>query len=414
MKRKIAAGLVFAMLMSLTSCKMNPFTETTQSNASMEEIGDTEAIEKTPLKNGITTAYYPVGDAFSETPTRLLYVQMGKLLYYNKLTAETDVFCFDPLCKHSGPDECIAHKFMMADSGIQSIEYCEYDNRFYALRGAQFCSFAFDGSDLRVEHSFGEEGKFGSNRHGVYMFGDLIHLSIHGQYIYFYARDNESGKHALIRFDAQTKEIHRIFYDAETNLGGYLISEDTLYVSMAGAYSGLYRANLDGSRLEKISDNIYADFSTGIFDGEKNYMPESDGEHQKIVAFSPARNTFEDILLIEDDARRRLLAVTDQYIFFTKNDPISVGFYESHLGKDEIFNYTSKIYRFDKESGEIVTVLDDIRCSARMLYFIEDTVIILGSVYVPDETNAFSNGGGFIAKLDENGMFTELTQLSDG
>ena len=67
----------------------------------------------------------------------------------------------------------------------------------------------------------------------------------------------------------------------------------------------------------------------------------------------------------------------------------------------------------DKESGEIVTVLDDIRCSTRMLYFIEDTVILLGSGYVPDETNASSNGAGFTAKLDENGMFTELTRMED-
>ena len=67
----------------------------------------------------------------------------------------------------------------------------------------------------------------------------------------------------------------------------------------------------------------------------------------------------------------------------------------------------------DKESGEIETVLDDMRCSANAMYFIEGTVLILGSAYVPDEIEAFSNGGGFTAKLDENGMFTELKQLTE-
>ena len=408
MKKRIAMFLAATSLFTLVSCT-KPIPSDTAFDTTAET---TTGVDITPTDTAFK-AYYPIGNAFSETPTRVLYVHMSFLRYYNKFTEENNIFCFDPLCRHSGPDECIAHKFMMADSSLQSIEYCEYDNRFYALRGAQFCSFAFDGSDLKVEHSFGEEGKFGSNRHGVYMFGDLLYLSVHDKFVYFYARDNESGKHALTRFDVETKKIERIFYDENTNFGGYFVCEDKIYISMAGEYSGLYRAELDGSGLEKISDNIYVDLSEGIFDGERMYLIESDGLHQKIVAFCPESNTFADLLLIEDDAQRRLLAATEQYLFFTKREPVSVGFHESHLGKDEIFNYTSKIYRLDKESGEIVTVLDNIRCSTRMLYFIEDTVILLGSGYVPDETNASSNGAGFTAKLDEKGIFTELTRMED-
>ena len=402
MKRQIALFLIVVMMVLFVSC-----------NHSSDTGSDTIMATSFITETKVDMIYYPNSAPFSETSTRLLYVQSGILHYYNKITEESHIFCFDPICTHSGPEECIAHKFMMADSGIQSIEYCEYDNRFYALRGAQLCSFSFDGSDLKIEQSFGEEGEFGANRHGIYLYGDMADLTIQGQYIYFFVRDDESGNYALTRFDVETKEIKRIFHDTNANCCGYLINDDTLYISMVGEYSGLYRVALDGVGLEKISDNIYDDFSNGIFDGERIYMIESPGgAYNKIVSFTPETDNFEDVLLLEDEIEA-LLAVSDEYVFYTKREPISVGFYESQFGKDEVFNYASKIYRWDKKSGDTMIVLDDIHCSTRMIYFIGDMVFIIGSMYSPDETKAFSNGATFIAKLDEKGTFIDLTLLED-
>ena len=404
MKKQIAMFLVAVSLLMLVSCStLNP----------------SESVAETTIGTDITPtdtfkAYYPSSDAFSETPTRLLYVQSGIVKYYNKLTGENQIFCFDPLCRHSGPDECIAHKFMMADSGIQSIEYCEYDNRFYALRGSQFCSFAFDGSDLKVEYSFGEEGKFGANKHGVYMFGDTADLCVYEKYAFFLVLDKERGNFALNRFDIETKVIDHIFYEVNTNINGYLISNDTIYLSLVGNYAGFYRTKLDGSSLEKISDTLYANASDCIFDGEKIYMIDSaDNVCKKIISFSPETDMFEDVMQIEDGVQHRFLAVTKDYLYFTKREPISIGFSETLFGKDEIFNYCSRIYRLSKETGEVVTVLDDIHCSTRMLFFMDDTVFLVGTVYTPHETEAFSNSAVFTAKLDENGMFTELTKIEE-
>lgn len=404
MKKQIAMFLAATSFLTLVSCaKPNPTESTT--NFTTET---TTGADITPTDTAFK-AYYPLSDAFSETPTRLLYVQSGVVKYYNKFTGESHIFCFDPLCDHADVNECIAQKFMMADSGIQSIEYCEYDNRFYALRGSQFCSFSFDGSDLRVEYSFGEEGKFGENKHGAYMFGDTAYLCVYGQYAFFLVRDSKSGKFALTCFDVKTKEFERIFYDENTNFNGYWICNDSIYMSLVGDYSGLYRLELDGSGLEKISDETYLNFSEGIFDGEKLYMIDSvDNVCKKIVSFSPETDTFEDVMQIEDGVPHNLLAVTEDYLYFTKREPISVGFNETPWGKDEVFNYCSRIYRLSKQTGEVVTVLDDIRCSTRMLFFMEDTVFLVGTVYTPDETKASSNGAVFTAKLDENGMFTEL------
>ena len=48
-----------------------------------------------------------------------------------------------------------------------------------------------------------------------------------------------------------------------------------------------------------------------------------------------------------------------------------------------------------------------------MIYFVDDTVFILGVECIVNETMASRRTGGFTAKLDENGMFTELTRMED-
>ena len=90
-----------------------------------------------------------------------------------------------------------------------------------------------------------------------------------------------------------------------------------------------------------------------------------------------------------------------------------VGYTVGHLGTFEVTNNWSKIYRLEKNTGEIVTVLDDITCSARMLYFMDNRVMIVGSKFIPDEKKATSNGACFLANTDENGMFTEPVALAD-
>ena len=44
---------------------------------------------------------------------------------------------------------------------------------------------------------------------------------------------------------------------------------------------------------------------------------------------------------------------------------------------------------------------------------IEEKVFILGTVCTVSETMAWKNSGGFIASLDENGMFVDLTLMED-
>ncbi len=401
MKKLISLCLCLASLFSFASCKSGMPSQTTA-----EEISD--------------SVYYPYTSTFAETPTRLLYVKAGTIYYYNKLTDEHFRFCFDPLCKHGSFEECISEKFMMAYGTMQSIKYCEYDNRFYALRGEQFCSFSFDGSDLRIVHSFGEVGAFDSNPHGAYMPSGTAYLHTYGEYVYFLARDSQSGKFKLMCYNAKDQKLHSIFEDGETNVDGYLLGETEIYLSLSGACTGVYRIHFDGSELTQITDApyTYPYWRQGIFDGETVYFVKGGmvdaGKYvcMGIAAYQPKTNTFTDILPAENNRWHVLLAVTEDYIYYVEEEAVSIGFYVSPNFKDEIFNRYSKIYRLDKKSGEIVTVLDDITCETENLYFVGDTAIIYGKHCVPHETRAADYEGVFTATVDENGMFTDL-KLSD-
>ncbi len=367
---------------------------------------------------------YPIMSVFSDTPTRIVYTKEAVLHYYNKITGEQYPFCFDSLCHHNDFD-CISYKFEMTSLGIQTVRYSAYDNRFYVLRGEQFCSFSFDGSDLKIIHSFGEEGNFETEMRG-YLYGGLIYLQIQGSGVYFLARDKESGKGILMCYDIETKAMKKLFHDRDTAIHGYLLSENGIYFSLAGKYSGLYHMNMDGSHLKMISEDIYPSLSTGIFDGEHFYFTErqalckdenteDDACTEKIFSLSLETGTLRNIADTFCTNDHTLLAVTDRYIYYTVNDPVSIGFsekYYNYITGNELFNDYSRIYRLDRESKETVIVLDDLQYETKSLYFADaESVILLGSYCHISETNAFKNGCAFAAKLDENGMFTEYIRL---
>lgn len=220
-------------------------------------------------------------------------------------------------------------------------------------------------------------------------------------------------------YDAETKEMNRVFHDENTAVYGYLLSENGIYVYLVGAYQGLYFISYGSRTPELISDEVYESFADGIFDDECFYFikttPLYDEEKKytryipdKLVAFIPETGDFEDVMEIDNQNEHRLLAVSDEYIYYTVNEPISIGYYESSRMTSEVFNDYSKVYRYHRESGEIAIVLDDLRCETKMLYFIGDKVLILGHVCTPSDDNAFRTSGGFIASLEENGMFVDL------
>lgn len=427
MKKIFAFLLAFAILLSAVACGVSPVQ--TDHSGDVATLHTSETNTEKPSVLSDVCAYYPVSDAFANADTRVLYVQSGRVQYYNKFTEDSYVFCFDPLCRH-GDYDCISYQFEMADLGFQSIEFCEYDGRFYALRGAQLYSFSFDGSDLTHILSFGEDGDLSlESEQKAYLYGGVVYLNIYEQFVYFLAPDSEHGKRVLMRYDTQTKETVSLFGDAETNIYGYLVASDGIYISAVGTYSGLYRMSHNGDDLRLISEDIYEGFADGIYAGDAFYFVKSktvyNEEKQKdqkiadkIVSLDVKTGLFKDVFDVKIEDDHTLLAVTDDYIYYTVREERLIGETKplttphGTFPAQKEYNYRSRIYCYDKNTAETAVVLDDLRCDTDCIYFVnEKTVLIMGHVCKEYEGGYFRNMGGFTAIMDENGYFTELTEL---
>ncbi len=391
MKKWITLILTLAMLLSLSACD-NPPVETT---------GDEPV---TPPVVFAPSGAYPLEDHITETPTGVLFFNPMTLYYYNKLTDENDIFCFDPICTHNGYPNCIAYKFFVMSSTLhQTIEYCDYNRRFYALRGEQLYSFAFDGSDLRLDASFGENGKFendDNNSRGTYDASGLGYMKIQGQYVYFLGKGNETGRLIMYRFDAETGKYEQLLSELTASIYGYHVNDHGLYVSLVGENAGFFRANPDGTGLVRVRDYLESNCFEDIFDGEQMYFIKSEVKDnvraKSIVAYNPDTDTYQTLYEATGNNVYKIIAVTDAYVYFTSQtrSDRSVG---SRGGKS--------ILRLDRESGEVQAVFEKDGYDADGVFFLGDQALVLATYQSVQQY--------FICDIDENGNFINLTSFRD-
>ncbi len=412
MKKIIAIILVLVNIFSLVSCE-NEQNDTTTA----QTTNSTNLPEQSETK-----VYYRRGHLFAEAETRVLYFHdLWTLYQYNKITEEYAVFCFDPLCKHG--KNCISNRFSYLNphavaSGSMSMEYCAADNRYYFTRGEQIYSISFDGSDIKIDCSFGEVGKFendqgNSNQLNLNGSNWVGHMGIYGQYVYFFAVDAEKGTRVLKRYDVNTEEISDILHQSKGVITFYGFHGEYLYIGVIGEEYGVYRMNLDGTDMIKLHDDLISDTSAwGIFDGKCIYnTPRPQDGIYGIEAYNIETGNKEALLSSEQYVK--LLAVTEDLIYYTKEEPRTVGYHVSNLtGMDdkEVTNDYSRIYCLDKKTGESQIVFDDLSCWVHDIHFMGDTVMINGYFCTVSETDAKKAPAAFTAKINEDGMFTEITE----
>lgn len=355
-------------------------------------------------------------DRFTETPTRILYTTSGEYLYYyNKLTETSHVFCFDPLCNHISWETCIAHKFFQNGINV-TVQYYEPQNRFYTFRGQKFCSFSFDGSDLVIEYSLGEHGDFDDWTYNPFC---TMSLQLWGSRAYFITLDSETGNRELCYIDLETKKMTVLTDDIADRILGYQIFGDKIYLMIVGeTMSGVYRADADLLRIEKISEDsryLYSDapFLNGYYYFVESELRETEtGEKSVPVGLSCASledGTLTRLYTLTDSVLHDILAVSEEYIYFIKKEPRSIGYRQLPQGvKVEMQNSFSRIYRFNRSNKECEVIFEDLSCEVDSFYFIDDThVMILGKHCVSGEGNADKTSVMWIATTDERGYFKD-------
>ena len=396
MKKLLSLVLAFVMLFTLVSCVKNDQNENHNEESSF---------------------YYPALSGMTETPTRILYTLNDTLYYYNKIEEESYVFCFDPLCHHDNYQECISLRFMM--NGTNSvIRYCAENNRFYALRGQKLFSFSFDGSDLREEYSFGEDGGLDSLFYDSFSSMDL---NIFENNVYFITFDMERGTRNLMRLDINTGKTENLSAHLTEKLVSYSIADGCLYLNLQnGKESGVYRADMNLENMTKLSDSLHPSMTYASVWNEKQYFyinyenKENKNVPVSIMAYSPETDTETKIFEITDGIVPTILAASETELYFIKSEPTAFGT-ETVRGKEkEVYNAFSKIYKLSIADGVCEPVMNDLSCEVSKLYFLDNSkVLILGQYCEGGEGTASKTAEMFTADIGKDGNFKNVHILEE-
>ena len=368
---------------------------------------------------------YPANSLFWETPSRIIIAKSSQLLYFSKATKEILPLCFDPLCVHpAAPALCFSYKFaeIGLTGGMQNLEYCAYNNRIYALRGEQLFSFKFDGSDLKLEYSFGEEGKeFGYVN--IYMgVTEVKYLHVYGQYVFMLHKNASTGNQELMRYDTKTSKMENMSEKANIsnhNIDGYIIGYDRMYISIFNNETkefSLLSASLALDDVKKVQGNIYYTLNGGIFDGEKLYVISGQIQEKTFVghvyAIDMRTNLSEQIMDINGKSAHKLFAVTDRYIYYAPYEQKEMGYETIKDRKQYYYSTYTKIHRMDKITREDTIVYSEDTLDIISIFISGDEVFVNGQKYIKGNGNAKVIGVSlYVADIDDNGNFVNMHEL---
>ena len=147
-----------------------------------------------------------------DLPSRIV-VQASKNFYYSKVDGKAYVYCFDPLCEHDN-GYCLAAPQSEETLGFHFGYTFFINNRFYYHTGfGQIISFAFDGTDKKIEY----DAEYDLSAISGNPWGKCTAI---GPYIYIELRSyaSEDGKAHTLRFNAETSEME----DLTEKTGNYI------------------------------------------------------------------------------------------------------------------------------------------------------------------------------------------------
>ena len=362
--KKIIALLLACMMLFLTACNQTPPSETTgglpnettgsQSSGTPEKPGD--SLPQGIIRNGFAN--------MMETPSRILFSQkrtIGSTFYYSKADGKAYIYCFDPLCSHEGG--CLASP--QDDSNIFSFELrCTFfiNNRFYSVTGyGQIYSFAFDGSDLRIE--YGED---------EYVFGQIDHnlwsqnYRAYGKYIYIPMDADENGKPCTLRFNTETKEMENLTEKTGNYIAPVFFYNGEIYGR--GADRLWHKTDLELKEMQSIDtmptstvfyENLF--FET-VFNGAEDYSKErAIGLEVYDVKTGEKTLISNEMMGLEAPKGYTVVAADENYVYFYPYEQVLFGTTIDAKGKEvNVYkNNPGKLYRVKHDGTECVCVYDD-------------------------------------------------------
>ncbi len=386
--KKIFALLLACVMLFLTACNGASPSESTTSNTPGNSQNQ-DPPNESELKDTIIKDSY---DDFIDTPSRILFVNPitpKYTFYYSKVDGKAYVYCFDPLCDHSG-GKCLAEPW---DFGETTSEFDLYNtffinNRFYtATRHGQIYSFSFDGSDLKIEYG---PKSFTIEELNMLQVTWSPNFCAYDKYIYIPMNADENGNPCILRFNVETKEMENL-----TEKTGNCILPDFFYngelYGREFPIGDYYKANLDLSEAELVdSFPVVGQFYGSVF-FDNAYDDPTDYKNRKTIGIQAydmktggTKIMTNEMLELEANPYT-VVAVDENYIYFYQNKQILIGTYIDPKGKErEQYKYNDgKLYRVKHDGTDCTLIYDNpnFEFNSREAVICGNQIIVDGSEY---------------------------------
>ena len=418
MKKLFTLFLAFAFIF-LTSCNHAPSVATTNSGSTGNEVTNPQEDWDAHLKDKIVMNMLR---DFIELPSRILFeANIGgqiRTYYYSKTDGKAYVYCFDPICDHTDYT-CLGNPdYHLSGWNFSSTFFI--NNRFYSIsQYGQIWSFAFDGSDKRIEYDAGYELPDG-----------IIHTMwsstiAYGPYIYITLNLDADGNRHNLRYNIETKEMEDLTEKTGNIIALHYIYNDVIYgkgdvKKMGGVY---LKTDLDLNPIEVNENPTASGYAVDhlIIEKALGDLDPIFGLPKLIGLRIYDIKTGESFLIKNEDLGVKsveIAGVTEKYIYFFDNQSVNLGTITVNIfGTDREIKVTKanngKLYRMNLDGTNIVCVYNNPEYELDSDMVIYDDKIVMQGRYIKVENGEKKIWGGPVqaATINPDGTFGEFMEV---
>ena len=385
--KKIIALLLACMMLFLTACNQTPPNETTSGNPQNQEQPKDSDWKDMIIKNG--GANYLL-----DIPSRVVFSQGGYNFYYSKADGNAYVYCFDPLCDHSG-DKCLAHPLYNGMTrkiaGFALFSTVFINNRFYgAASHGQIYSFAFDGNDLRIE--YGQDSYTQEEVNEMQGYWNQ-NIRAYGPYIYIRLNADENGNPCTLRFNTETKEMENLTEKTDNFIHPVFFFNEEIYGR--GADHLWYKTDLELKEMQSI-ETMPSGF---VFYGSKFFETAYDETDKtmglQVIDMKTGEKSLisNEMLGLEAPKRYCIVAADENYVYFYPYEKILLGTNVDNKGREfKVYKENEgKLYRVKHDGTECVCIYDN----PNFEFDYGGTAVIAGDQFVINGRQSYLDDNGY-------------------
>ncbi|MBR5187757.1 MAG: hypothetical protein IKW18_04720 [Clostridia bacterium] len=394
--KKILSLLLACMMLFLTACNQTPSdgtgTGSQPSGSQNQEIFNEITLKDTIIKHG--------GQEMIDTPSRILFYANSAgsgseayTFYYSKADGKAYAYCFDPLCDHGG-GKCLANPSNWTENIVeyQISQLFFINNRFYGVaRHGQIYSFAFDGSDMKIEYG---QSSYSLEEVNSMQFNWDPNFRSCGQYIYIRQRADENGNPHTLRYNTETKKMEDLTEQTGNYISPMFFYNGEIYgydINHLWAKTDMELKEITSIETLKVTAFYGSKFFYTVFDSTDYKTSKAIGLEVHDMKTGEKTLLSNEMLGIENPPNYTIAAVDENYIYFYPYKKSKIGIHVDGKGREfDVYKYNEgKLYRVKHDGTECVCIYDNpnfaFGSSSDDAAIVGDKLLIWGNEYSFDE-----------------------------